>query len=86
MAERIKTTWELAWDLAGLNDAPEADQAESEHEADMAEAEAARADIIARLERLTQRVRTSTTTDIKKLDAAYSEIVKLAHVLKPILA
>jgi hypothetical protein len=49
------------------------------------EADAARADLVARLERLTQRVKKSTTTDVVALDAAYSEVVKLAHMLKAIL-
>jgi len=82
MAEQSTSLWEMA----GLIEAPVADQADVEYANDVAEAEEARAAIVARLERLARRVRMGTTTDMAQLDAAYSEIVKLAHVLKPILA
>jgi hypothetical protein len=49
------------------------------------EAKEAREDVALRLEKLARQVRAGTTTDIKALDAAYSEIIKLAGRIKGIL-
>lgn len=51
----------------------------------MDEAAQAREDVALRLERLVRRIRAGTMTDLKALDEAYSEVIKLAHQIKDIL-
>jgi stress response protein YsnF len=51
----------------------------------MSEVEEAREQTAARLERLARIIRANTTADVAQLDAVYSEIVKMAGKVRPML-